>query len=53
MFVFEFRNVLLAWLILAEEEHRRFGKGPAQMGVANLLAGGTQPFASRFFGALH
>jgi hypothetical protein len=38
MFVFEFRKVLLAWLILAEEEHRRFGKGPAQMGIANLLA---------------
>lgn len=48
--VFEFRNILLARLVLASAEHRRFGTGPAQLDVADLLARRAEPFAPRLFG---
>ena len=37
MFVFQFREVLFAGLIVAQEQDRRFRKRPAQMHVADLL----------------
>ena len=36
--MFQLRKICFAGLILTEEEHRRFRKGPAQGHVANLLA---------------
>ena len=42
----------LAWGIVPQEQHGRFGKGPLEMGVADFLARGPQMFASRFLRAL-
>ena len=53
VFVFEFGKILFPRLTLADEEDGGFGKGPAQMHVADLFARGAQSFAIRFFGALH
>ena len=38
VFVFEFRKILFPGLTLADEEDGGFGKGPAQMHVADLFA---------------
>ena len=53
VFVFEFGKILFPGLALADEEDRGFGKGPAQMHVADLFARSPQSFAVRFFGAFH
>ena len=50
--VFEFGEVHFPWLTLADKEHGGFGKGPAQMHVADLFAGDPEPFAVGFFRAL-
>ena len=52
VFVFEFGEIRFPRLTLAEEEDGGFGKGPAQMDVADLFARRAQPFAIGFFGAL-
>src|SRR5262249_43587777 len=44
---------LLGALTGAQEQARRLGEGPAQVGVADLLATGAQLFAARFMGATH
>ena len=38
VFLFQFRKILFPRLTLADKEDRGFGKGPAQMHVANLFA---------------
>ena len=53
VFGFEFSEVRLPRLTLAEEKHGRFGKRPASVDIADLFARRAQPFAVRFFGALH
>jgi hypothetical protein len=52
VFVFKFSKIRFPRLALAEEEHDGFGKGPAEMDVANLFAGRAQSFAVGFFGTL-
>ena len=53
VFVFEFREILFPQLVLPSDEDRGFGKGPAQMTVADLFSGGPEPFAIGFLGPLH
>jgi len=53
VFVFKFGEIVFPQLVLPQEEDRGFGKGPAQMHVANLFPGGPKVFAGGFFGALH
>ena len=43
VFVFQFRKVRFARLIVTQEQGGGFRKRPAQMDVANLFAGGAQP----------
>ena len=53
VFVFEGGKIFFAGLTLPKEEDGRFGKGPAQVHVADLLARGAQAFATGFFGTFH
>ena len=43
-------QILLARRIVAEEQDRRFGESPLEIGVADLGAGGPIAFPGRFFG---
>jgi hypothetical protein len=52
VFVLQLRKIFLAGLVLPQEEDRRFGKGPTQMHVADLLARGPESFPAGFLGAL-
>ena len=53
VFVFKCGKGCLPRLTLTNEEHGGFGKGPTQMDIANLSAGGSQPLPPRLFGTLH
>jgi hypothetical protein len=53
VFVFEFGKVLLARLVVAQEEPGRLRNRPAQVHGADLLARDTPPRPSGFLGALH
>ena len=48
VFVFEFGKIRFPRLTLADEEHGGFGKGPAQMNIANLFARRPESLAIRF-----
>jgi hypothetical protein len=50
-FAFQFGKVRLAGPVLPSEEDRGFGKGPAQMDIADLPARRAQPFVVRLLGA--
>jgi hypothetical protein len=43
-------QIFLPWFVVAQKEPGSFGKGPLEVGVANLLARGAQAFATRFLG---
>jgi hypothetical protein len=44
-------QICLARRMAAEEQHRRFGEGPLEIGIADLRAGGAIPLPRRFLGA--
>jgi hypothetical protein len=52
VFTLQFGNILLAGLVLAQEEHGGFRAGPLELGIANLLAREPVPFARGFLGSL-
>jgi hypothetical protein len=51
--VFKCGNVRFSRLALPDKEDGGFGKGPASMDGANLLARGPEPFAVRLLGTCH
>ena len=52
MFLLYAREVLLACGIVPQEQHRGFGEGPLEVGVADLLARSSIAFTSGLFGTL-
>src|SRR4029453_16468707 len=51
-FFHEACEVLLACGMVPQEQHRGFGEGPREVGMADLLARGPIAFAGGFFGTL-
>ena len=49
VFFFESPNIRLRLPGFPEEQHRRFGKGPLQIGIAHLAVGRAGAFPGRFF----
>ena len=52
MFFLQAGEQCLCGGIIPQEEHGGFGKGPREMGLADLAAGGARACASRFSGTL-
>jgi hypothetical protein len=53
MLLLQTSQVFLACGMIAQDQHRRLGNSPFEVGITELLARGASAFASGFLGTLH